>query len=96
MTKTLAAILALAALTTAAQAQVTMQPDGGVSCPGAYYAQRLDGRLVIVCPPPPVSPEASKQFGREWQERQDANDARWEADRKGRRCQEIPRPSFCN
>ena len=93
-----AALMAAVALATvaAAQAQVTMQPDGGVSCPGAYYAQRLDGRLVIVCPPPPVSGKESAEFGREWQARQDADAARWEADRKGRRCREIPRPAFCN
>lgn len=93
-----AAIRTAIALATvaAAAAQVTMHPGGGVSCPGAYYAQRLDGRLIIVCPPPPVSKQQADEYGRAWLKEHEEEAARQEADRMTRRCKEIPRPSFCN
>lgn len=56
-----AGALLLAVLATTATAQVQTHPDGGVTCPGGYTAQRLNGELVIVCPPPPMTPEQARQ-----------------------------------
>lgn len=44
-----------------AAAQVQTQPNGAVTCPGGYTAQRLNGELVIVCPGPPLTPEQARQ-----------------------------------
>jgi len=106
-TAVLAATLAIAAgasalilaIATAAsgQAQVTMHPDGGVSCPGAYYAQRLDGRMMIMCPPPPVTKQQADEYGRQWLKAHDAEAARWRKfNSESGRCNETPRPSSCN
>ena len=106
-TAILAATLAIAAgasalvlaIATAASghAQVTMQPGGGVSCPGAYYAQRLDGRMMIMCPPPPVTKQQADQYGRQWLKAHDAEAARWRKfNSESGRCSETPRPSSCN
>jgi len=74
-TPLLAAALAIATIATA-EAQYTMQPNGGVSCPGAYYAQRLDGRMMIMCPPPPVTKQQADEYGRQWLKAHDAEAAR--------------------
>ena len=72
---TLVAAGALALAGTAA-AQVQTHPGGGVTCPGGYTAQRLNGELVIVCPPPPMTSEQAarqreqaEQIARDEQER---------------------------
>jgi hypothetical protein len=74
-TAILAATLAIAA-GASGHAQVTMQPGGGVSCPGAYYAQRLDGRMMIMCPPPPVTKQQADEYGRQWWQAHDTEAAR--------------------
>jgi len=56
-----AVLLAVLAGAGAATAQVQTLPGGGVTCPGGYTAQRLNGELVIVCPPPPMTPEQARQ-----------------------------------
>lgn len=77
---TLAAMLTAGALALAvtgtATAQVQTHPGGGVTCPGGYTAQRLNGQLVIVCPGPPMTPEQARQ-----QREQAAQIARDEAER---------------
>jgi hypothetical protein len=69
-----AGALALAGIGPAG-AQVQTLPGGGVTCPGGYTAQRLNGELVIVCPSP-ITPEQARrlreqqeQIGRDEQQR---------------------------
>ena len=59
-TLVMAGALALAVAGTAT-AQVQTHPDGGVTCPQGYTAQRLNGELVIVCPSPITPEEAHRQ-----------------------------------
>ena len=60
-----------------------------VNCPGAYYAQRLNGELIIVCPSPPIPPEEREKAERAWLDSWRAEQTRLDSLTK---CDERPLP----